>query len=272
MSQQRVHDPGASLPSPGSARAIVPPLQRYYQGAATSCRPSRRASLPSLGGATGTRPFRSRRRGAWPASSLGLVARYPRPGRLPWRRQELPSSWGTPIPVCACSSTPAGRCVPDHNGTLAWSPCRERRRRRQQSTFEAQSHGFRARCLRITMLVTRHRARLTSGCWSGSPGRAFTRRAPIIGFKFTSCVLSSYSKLAWHNPRFDSLGTSKGGGSPYFGLRRGVVAGTDRETIGPPVHLVSTRSPVAETTEDKTPASFAPSLRFRRLAERLRRW
>ena len=34
---------------------------------------------------------------------------------------------------------------------------------------------------------------------------ASTRRAPIIGFNSTSCVLSSYSKLSWHNPRFDSL-------------------------------------------------------------------
>lgn len=53
-------------------------------------------------------------------------------------------------------------------------------------------------------LVARHRARLASGCWSGSPGRAFTRRTPTIGFNSTSCVLSSYSKLSWHNPRFDS--------------------------------------------------------------------
>ena len=34
-------------------------------------------------------------------------------GLLPWRRQDLPSSWGTPIPVCTCSPTPAGRNVPD---------------------------------------------------------------------------------------------------------------------------------------------------------------
>jgi hypothetical protein len=113
MSQQRVHDPDASLPSPGSARAIVPPLPRYYQGTATSCRPSRRASFPSVGGTTGTRSFRSRRRGVWPASGLGLVARYPRPGWLPWRRQDLPSSWGVPIPVCTWSQTPDGRCAPD---------------------------------------------------------------------------------------------------------------------------------------------------------------
>ena len=46
-------------------------------------------------------------------AGLGLVTRYPLPGLLPWRRQDLPSSWGTPIPVCTCSPTPAGRCVPD---------------------------------------------------------------------------------------------------------------------------------------------------------------
>jgi len=63
-------------------------------------------------------------------------------------------------------------------------------------------HGFRADGLRITMLVARHRARLASRRWSGSPGQAFTRRAPIIGFKSTSCVLSSYSKLSWHNPPY----------------------------------------------------------------------
>ena len=47
------------------------------------------------------------------ASGLGLVARYPRPGSLPWRRQDLPSSWGTSTPVCTCSQTPAGRDLPD---------------------------------------------------------------------------------------------------------------------------------------------------------------
>ena len=123
---------GASLPIPRVLAGRVPRLPRYYQGTATSCRPSRRTSFPSLGGTTGTRRFRSRRRGAWPAAGLGLVTRYPRPGRLPWRRQELPSSWETPIPVCPCSSTPAGRGVPDLSGTLAWPPLRERRRRRRE--------------------------------------------------------------------------------------------------------------------------------------------
>ena len=53
---------GASLPIPRVLAGRVPRLPRYYQGTATSCRPSRRTSLPSLGGTTGTRMFRSRRR------------------------------------------------------------------------------------------------------------------------------------------------------------------------------------------------------------------
>ena len=115
MSQQRVHVPDASLPSPGSARALVPPLPRYYRGTATSCRPSRRTSFPSSGwyhGSTGSfrvsRRRRARQRRAW-GCSPGIPLRV----ILPWRRQDLPSSWGTPIPVCPCSPTPAGRCVPD---------------------------------------------------------------------------------------------------------------------------------------------------------------
>ena len=73
----------------------VPRLQRYYQGATTSCRPSRRTSLPSLGDTTGTLAFRSRRRRVSRPTGLGLVTRYPRPGILPWRRPCLPRSWGT---------------------------------------------------------------------------------------------------------------------------------------------------------------------------------
>ena len=85
--------------------------------------------------------------------------------------------------------------VSDQFETIAWPSLRERRRRRQHKTFEAQSHGFRGHGLRIAMLVARHRARLASRCWSGSPGRACTRRAPVKSFQLTSCSLSSFPKL-----------------------------------------------------------------------------
>ena len=48
----------ASLP--GLRSGTVRPLHRYYRGAMTSCRPSRRTSLPSLGGTSAfTRSVRS---------------------------------------------------------------------------------------------------------------------------------------------------------------------------------------------------------------------
>ena len=107
------------------------------------------------------------------ATGLGLFDRYPRPVFLPWRRQDLPSSWGTPIPVCTCSQTPVGRFATDQNTAAAWPPLEERRRLRQYQTFEAQWHGFQVRCLRFAVPVTRPHARLASRCWSGSPGQAF---------------------------------------------------------------------------------------------------
>ena len=138
MSQQRVHVPDASLPSPGSARAsspassvlsrhcdFLPPLPPHFVSFAWRYHGSTPLFAPAAA-ACG-------RRRAW-GWSPGIPVRE----LLPWRRQDLPSSWGTPIPVCSCSPTPAGRCVPDHCGTLAWPPLRERRRRRRQQTFEAQ--------------------------------------------------------------------------------------------------------------------------------------
>src|SRR5262249_619194 len=56
--------------SPRGPPGRVPPLQRYYQGAMTSCRPSRRTSLPSLGGTSAsTREVRS------PADECAVGAR-----------------------------------------------------------------------------------------------------------------------------------------------------------------------------------------------------
>ena len=194
MSQQRFHDSMPRFPPPGSRGPsspvssvlsrhsdFLPSLSTRFVSFARTI-PRDRATVRSHG----------RLREA--AVGLGLVARWPRPGFLPWRRQELPSSWGTPMPVCACSSTPAGRGVPDRGGTLAWPPLRERRRRRRRESFEAQWHGFRADGLRITMLVALHRARRASGRWSSVTGRAFTRRVPAKGFQLTSCSLSSFSK------------------------------------------------------------------------------
>jgi len=113
----------------------VPRLLRYYQGTATSCHPSRRVSFPSLGGTTGSRIFRSRRRcvqrrRAW-GWSLGIPVRefFRGDGRI------SQSSWGTPIPVCTWSPTPAGRSVPDHLRNARMAPAIETTKAPTTTTF-----------------------------------------------------------------------------------------------------------------------------------------
>jgi hypothetical protein len=174
---------GASLSSTGSSRTLVPPLPRSYQGTTTPCRPSRRASLPSFGGTTGALAISLPPSPSAAAAGLGLVTRYPRPGTLPWRRQDLPSSWGTPIPVCSCSPTPAGRTVPDHNGTVAWPPRRERRRRRQRQFFRGSIAWLSGSLPTYHVTVTRLTAQGSlPGAGQALPGRLNTRRAPTEGF------------------------------------------------------------------------------------------
>ena len=119
------HTTRRPLPSTGSSRASSP-ASTVLSGAATSCRPSRRASLPSPGRYHGsTRTFRSRCRRVPRRRARGWSP-GPLPGSLPWRRQDLPRSWGTKTVLLPCSSTPAGpthqaismrRCCPrtDHN-------------------------------------------------------------------------------------------------------------------------------------------------------------
>src|ERR1700694_4510914 len=51
LALQRFHDQAPRFPPRGPG-GPVPALRRYYQGATTSCRPSRRTSLPSLGDTT----------------------------------------------------------------------------------------------------------------------------------------------------------------------------------------------------------------------------
>jgi len=77
--------------------AVPPAALRFLRAGGTTG--SRSLSLPP--------PLRAATPG------LGLVTRYPPPGKLPWRRQDLSSSWGTTIPVCPCSQTPAGRHASD---------------------------------------------------------------------------------------------------------------------------------------------------------------
>ena len=182
MSQQRVHVPDASLPSPGSARAIVPPFPRYYQGTATSCCPSRRVSFPSLGGTTGSRIFRSRRRcvpqrRAW-GWSPGIPFRAFFRGND--RISQVPGE--PPYPFAHVLRPRPVETFQTAYGTLAWPPMPERRRHRRLYTFRGSIAWLSGSLPTFHALVSRRRARLASRCWSGSPERASTHRVPTKGF------------------------------------------------------------------------------------------
>ena len=185
----------ASLPIPRVLAGQVPRLHRYYQGTATSCHPSRRVSFPSLGGTTGSRNFRSRRRcarqrRAW-GWSPGIPAREffrgdDRISQVPGEPQFPSAHVLRPRPA----DTSLTNC-----GTLAWPPMSERRRRRRPSYFRGSIAWLSGSPPTYHAWVTLQRARLASRCWSGSPGRALTRRVPTKGFQLTSCGFSSSSKL-----------------------------------------------------------------------------
>ena len=76
---------------------------------------------------------------------------------------------GNPHDHSPCSSTPAGPStrVWDQGSTYSTRPPHQSTTRAPHvANFGAQSHGFWSRCLRLEVEVTRHRARLASGCWS----------------------------------------------------------------------------------------------------------
>src|SRR5262245_30010315 len=115
----------ASLP--GLRSGTVRPFRRYYQGAMTSSRPSRRTSLPSLGGtSTFTRSVRS------PADEWAAEAWSWSPG-IPNRdiaeddrNSQVP---GEPrLSVCPGQSTPAGLRTPDRYSAAAWPLVSEKQR------------------------------------------------------------------------------------------------------------------------------------------------
>jgi hypothetical protein len=104
----------------------------------------------------------------------------------------FPSDPHVPAP---CSWTPVGPRAPSHYGASARPPLVSTTVAPASEDFGARSHGIGTRCLRFAVEVTRHRARLASGCWLGSAGRdSFTRRVATKGFRVR--VSSSFLELA----------------------------------------------------------------------------
>ena len=165
----------------------------------TSCRPSRRASFPSLGDTTRSARVPPAHGRALPwADLLELVTRYLRPGNGSVEPTGSPTFLGNPDCAFALLSDP-GR-------TNASGPAMRRRGPRcvhdegsRIRTFEAQSHGFGTGCLRFAGRVTptprKTRFRLLARLFRTG---LVTRRVPSKGFTMypTLILLSQVQRSA----------------------------------------------------------------------------
>ena len=163
-------------------------FHRYYEGAVTSCRPSRRTSFPSFGGTT-VPPghFVPLRTGAPHGPGVGHPVSPA--GILPWRRQDLRRSWGTL--VCFC---PALRPRPDLHirplRCVSAAPVGSTAKAPASGYFEAESHSLGTRCLRLAGQVTRSHARLASAAGQALPEGLVTLWGSCERFQFPSSVTS----------------------------------------------------------------------------------
>jgi len=69
----------------------------------------------------------------------------------------------------------------------------------RQGNFEAQSHSVWSRCLRFAVEVTRHHARLASGCWPGSAGRGWLPAG--FRWKVSHFEMILLSRASWRKVR-----------------------------------------------------------------------
>ena len=176
-------------------QGAVPRVHRYYQDTMTSCRPSRVASLPSLGDTTGSHScFRSRaasattRAWSWSPGSSGRDL-------LPWRRQDLPSSWATPIIRL--------HMLFDSGETVRSRPIQSNRVAPATGTAKALAmHLSKLNHMAFGLAVYASSRSLPRATQDSLPavGQTLpdglpTRRVAIEGFQFTSCQSSPSAKL-----------------------------------------------------------------------------
>ena len=147
---------------------------------------------------------------------LELFTRYLRPGSRCRRRQDLPSSWGTPIARLPWSV--------DAGGTAGTRPLRRSGMAPGIRTVKAPAKGLSTLNSMASGLAVyaspgglpRRDARLASSRWSGAAGRAFHPQGPDERFQSACDISSPFPKLAWRNridrSRYCLRGLSDGGG------------------------------------------------------------
>jgi hypothetical protein len=156
----------------------------------TSYRPSRRASLPSLGGTSAcTRCVRSLA-DECPTKARSWLARCLQPGILLRRRQDLASSWGISIVHSSMFSRRRqdGCTRPLRCSRVAPGMRKAKAPTKGLSTLNSMAFGLAVYASQCG-LPTPH-ARLASGRWSGATGRAFHPQDSAE--RFPSCFLTSH--------------------------------------------------------------------------------
>ncbi len=124
-------------------------------------------------------------------------------GSYLWKRQDLPSSWATPMSVCSCSTTPASQLVPDRmtpcgvgfqNNRLAPATgTTEALARNNLSKLNHTASGLAAYASSHSLPHATQDSLPAVG--QTLPDGLSTRRVTIEGFRFTSCQSSSFAKL-----------------------------------------------------------------------------
>jgi hypothetical protein len=182
-----VHDPDVSLPSPGSVQEVRSPDSSVLSRRCDSLMPVSLLFVafdPRYHG--GTRPrFRSpHRRVRSMRGARSLLTRPLQPGIIPMETSGSPKfPWSLLCPFAHAHATPAGQV----SLTMARHPCCPRSFNDEgsdDSTVEAQLHGFRTRCLRFVVQVThtprKTRSRLLVRLYrTGLP----PAKAPLKGFR-----------------------------------------------------------------------------------------
>ena len=135
-SQHQAPPFGFSFPPPGPA-GPVPRLHRYYEGAATSYRPSRRASLPWLGGTSAPLvAFAPQRTSAPPRPGVGHPVAPA--GILPRKREGSPKFLGNPHCPFAHVLRRRQNCLPQTNTEQQHGPRWANNKGSCERSFDAQ--------------------------------------------------------------------------------------------------------------------------------------
>jgi hypothetical protein len=157
-------------------------LRRYYQGAMTACRPSRRASLPSLGGTSVALVLFAPERTSAPLRPG--VGHPVAPSGMYRGNDRLSQVLGEPrLSVCTCSTpTPAGPQAPDRVQCrgVALGHRTAKAPAKGLSTLNSMAFGLAVYASQCKLPRPTQDSLPAAG--QALPGRLSTRKVPLKGF------------------------------------------------------------------------------------------